>query len=76
MPFPHDIQVLTYFMYSYFADIDVTFPKAPEEKWELAFQVEGCVILKYFKKSEMLQVDWETSPKNDLIADSVCLLVL
>ena len=30
----------------------------------------------YFRRQELLQVKWLTSPKNDLVADSVCLLVL
>ena len=42
----------------------------------MTFLVEGQIEIAYFKKSELLQVSWETSPKNDLIADSVCLLVL
>ena len=49
-------------------------PKAP--KYDIKFLIEGQIEVLYFRKKELLQVQWLTSPKNDLIADSVCLLVL
>lgn len=30
----------------------------------------------YFEKAQMLQIEWVTSPKNDLVADSLSLLIL
>ena len=47
-----------------------------KQKHDLVFKVEDQIEIAYFKKSGLLQVSWETSPKNDLVADSVCLLVL
>ena len=49
-------------------------PKAP--KYDIKFVIEGQIEVLYFRKKELLQVQWLTSPKNDLIADSVWLLVL
>ena len=40
------------------------------------FLIEDKIEILYYRKKELLQVRWVTSPKNDLIADSVCLLVL
>jgi hypothetical protein len=34
------------------------------------------VELMYFEKAHMLQLEWLTSPKNDLVADSLSLLIL
>ena len=87
VPFQHDIQVLGYFLHSYYAQVDVEFPKADEfeenqteaaknKKYDIKFIVEGQIEVLYFRKKELLQVQWLTSPKNDLIADSLCLLVL
>ena len=84
VPYPHDIQVLAYFLYSYYAQVEVEYTSnasqdsvnAAKPKYDLVFKVEGQIEIAYFKKSELLQVSWETSPKNDLVADSVCLLVL
>jgi hypothetical protein len=70
-----DIQVLTYFLYSYYADVSVVFPSG-EDRYDLKFVVEKAIHVTYFRKGEMLKVQWETSPKNDLIADSLCLMVL
>jgi hypothetical protein len=72
-----DIQVLTYFLYSYYADVRVEFPKpGAEDRFEMKFVVENAISISYYPKSEMLKVHWVTSPKNDLIADSLCLMVL
>jgi len=85
--YPHDIQVLTYFLYSYYAEVDVRFNAGDgtdgdarmagdDDGADLRFVVEREIEVSYFKKSELLKVSWLTSPKNDLIADSLCLLVL
>ena len=42
----------------------------------MKFLIEGQVEVLWFAKKQLLQVQWLTSPKNDLTADSVCLLVL
>ena len=38
--------------------------------------MQGQISLFYYQSTEMLQMIWETSPKNDMIADSLCLLIL
>lgn len=85
MPYQHDIQVLGYFLHSYYAQVDVELPGIEQEpatdaaakpKYDIKFLIEGQIEVLYFRKKELLQVQWLTSPKNDLIADSVCLLVL
>jgi len=75
--YSYDIQVLTYFLYSYYAEVSVVIPNpSSEDRFDLKFLVEKVIHLSYFSKGEMLKVQWETSPKNDLIADSLCLMVL
>lgn len=72
-----DVQVLTYFLYSYYADVHVEFPKpGQDDKFDMKFVVETAIHVSYYSKGEMLKVHWVTSPKNDLIADSLCLMVL
>ena len=39
-------------------------------------QKEFCVELKYYYRAQKVKVEWTTSPKTDMIADSVCLLIL
>jgi len=65
VPYPHDIQVLTYFLYSYYASVDVQFPPENVEKssisgesnkFDLMFVVEETIRVKYFRKGELLQV--------------------
>lgn len=34
------------------------------------------VRVEYFKRSEILQVEWTTSPKSDLLADQIILLLM
>ena len=100
VPYQHDIQVLGYFLHSYYAQVDVEFPRVdtaaqPDDmsaaaaqqpmfsaakhefkKYDIKFLVEGQIEVLYYRKQELLQVKWLTSPKNDLVADSVCLLVM
>ena len=75
--------MLAYFLYSYYAQVDVEYTSNSSQdssgqkpKYDLVFKVEGQIDIAYFRNSELLQVTWETSPINDLVADSVCLLVL
>ena len=74
VPFPYDIQILNFYLHSYFADVKLNIG-SPNDKHELHFQVEE-VNLFYFEKAQMLQLEWLTSPKNDLVADSLSLLIL
>lgn len=37
---------------------------------------QNGVSLKYYYDAQKLKVQWITSPKNDLLADSICLLIL
>ena len=83
VPYEHDIQVLGYFLHSYYAQIDVEFPNEGEgaaaeskARYDIKFLIEGQIEVLYFRQRELLQVQWLTSPKNDLIADSICLLIL
>ena len=78
VPYSHDIQVLGYFLHSYYAQVDVDFPaetQSGKAKCDIKFLIEGHIDLQYFRKRELLQVQWLTSPKNDLIADSVEYMV-
>jgi hypothetical protein len=69
--------VLTYFLYSYYADVYLEFPKpGQDDKFDMKFVVESAIHVSYYSKGEMLKVHWVTSPKNDLIADSLCLMIL
>ena len=34
------------------------------------------IEVRYFEKAYMLQIEWTTSPKNDLVADTLSLLIL
>lgn len=43
---------------------------------EVIFTVEQMVTVKYWKKSELLEIEWESSVQSDMVADSVCLLAL
>lgn len=87
VPFPYDIQILNFYMHSYFAEVQVEVnplkyakvAEAPGQsntlKYTLKFVVEEIEVL-YFERAQMLQIEWVTSPKNDLVADSLSLLVL
>ena len=76
VPFPYDIQVLNFYLHSYFADVNIEYGnKAIGDKHNIKFQIEA-IELKYFEKAKMLQIEWVTSPKNDLVADSLSLLIL
>jgi len=41
----------------------------------MKFTVDEIEVF-FYEKAEMLQVEWITSPKNDLVADSLSLLIL
>ena len=76
VPFPYDIQVLNFYLHSYFADVKLSYgAKTPTERYSIKFTVEELELL-YFEKAHMLQLEWLTSPKNDLVADSLSLLIL
>jgi hypothetical protein len=36
----------------------------------------NTMTLKYYYSAQMMKVSWITTPKNDLVADSICLLIL
>mmetsp|Transcript_4667 Transcript_4667/g.3186 ORF Transcript_4667/g.3186 Transcript_4667/m.3186 type:complete len:82 (+) Transcript_4667:1732-1977(+) len=79
IPYKYDIQVLTYFLYSYYSDVETETLKDLESnnaKYDLKFFIEQDIEISFFKKSQLLRVEWEASPKNDLIADSLCLLIM
>ncbi len=50
-------------------------PQADCPKHTLKFIIDEIEVF-YFEKAEMLQIEWITSPKNDLVADSLSLLIL
>ena len=76
VPFPYDVQVLNFYLHSYFSDVSIEFGnKQVGDKHSIRFDIEG-IDLKYFEKAQMLQIEWVTSPKNDLVADSLSLLIL
>jgi len=37
---------------------------------------EKGVVLKYFYSAQKIKVSWVSSPRNDMVADSVCLLIM
>ena len=39
-------------------------------------QANDGVSLKYYYSAQKLKVEWITSPQNDMLADSVCLMIL
>jgi hypothetical protein len=50
VPFEHDIQVLAYFMYEYYADVTSEFPsKVGKPQPDVIFKVEQIVQVKYWK---------------------------
>lgn len=54
------------------ANVNNQQPKA----YFIKFTIEGQIEVFYYRKRELLEVKWLTSPKNDMIADTFCLLVL
>jgi len=44
-------------------------------KFDIKFVVDDIVVF-YFERAQVLKVEWVTSPKNDLVADSLSLLIL
>ena len=48
---------------------------ATQGKYTLKFIVEEIEVM-FYEKAFMLQIEWITSPKNDLVADTLCLLIL
>jgi hypothetical protein len=46
--YSYDIQVLTYFLYSYYADVQVAFPTNKEDKFDLKFVIDGSISVSYF----------------------------
>ena len=68
LPFTHDIQVLAYFLYEYYANVETRYEPT------VVFTVEKLVEVNYH--SEMLEITWISSEEADFIADSVCLMVM
>ncbi len=81
IPFKYDVQILNFYLHSYFADIKVLYSNPsthqlnPSSKYDLCFLIDDLSLF-YFQRAEMLQLEWVTSPKTDLIADSLSLLIL
>ena len=50
-------------------------PAPDSQRHTLKFIVDEIEVF-YFEKAEMLQIEWITSPKNDLVADSLSVLIL
>ena len=50
-------------------DLKITVQSAPEAQ-------DKGVVLKYFYSAQRIKVSWLTTPRNDMVADSVCLLIL
>lgn len=87
VPFPYDIQILNFYLHSYFSEVKVEIN--PSKYAQLGHPLQGTDGAKYtmkftvdeievffYEKAEILQVEWITSPKNDLVADSLSLLIL
>ena len=72
VPFEHDIQVLAYFLYEYYSDVQSDVKSAEE----VLFTIDQQVTVRYLHKAELLEVEWCSSDKADMIADSICLLCL
>lgn len=54
VPFPYDIQVLNFYLHSYFADVKLSYgAKTPTERYSIKFAVEEVELL-YFEKAHML----------------------
>lgn len=39
-------------------------------------QTNEGISLKYYYNAQKLKVEWTTSPQNDMLADSICLMIL
>ena len=51
VPFPYDIQVLNFYLHSYFADVNIEYGnKAIGDKHNIKIQIEA-IELKYFEKA-------------------------
>ncbi len=59
---------------NFFSQVDIINPDI-SQKFTIKFMVEQ-ISLTYFQSAHMIEVEWTTSPKNDLIADSVALMIL
>ncbi len=53
IPFKYDIQILNFYLHSYFADIQVAINKNHELKYTLKFKIEEIELF-YFEKAQML----------------------
>ncbi len=51
VPFPYDVQVLNFYLHSYFADVKIEYGnKLAGDKHSIKFQIEA-IELKYFEKA-------------------------
>ena len=71
VPFEHDPQVLAYFLYEYYSDVT-----SEVKQDQASFTIDEVVTVRYLHKAELLEIEWLSSEKADMIADSICLLCL
>ena len=76
LEFTHDIQVLAYFLYESYSQVESSYPKGGANPADVEFKVQNSVIVKFWHKSDLLEISWESSGHNDMVADSVCLLAM
>lgn len=85
IPFKYDVEVLSFYLNSYFAEVQTFLGQdsmnesmnghQEKPKYDLKFVVDDIVVF-YFERAQVLKMEWVTSPKNDLVADSLSLLIL
>jgi len=56
VPFPYDVQILNFYLHSYFAQVQVRFNQGAHEggKHTLKFVIEEDIMVLYYEKAQML----------------------
>ena len=83
VPFEYDIQVMLYFLHCHFPQVETQMGQdevqatlnGKNQKYDLLITVEG-ISMKYYYNAQKIKMEWVTSPKNDMVADSICMLVM
>ena len=89
--YEYDIQVLLYFMHAHFPSVETKMGQDEVEaalgkkssKYDLKLIIgrdgnskQYGVTIKYYYSAQKLKIQWISSPRNDMLADSVSLLIL
>lgn len=74
IPYPYDIQLLNYFLNNFFQKVELEFPSI-KDSFDARFRISQTT-LDFYAKTSVLKLTWTSSPQNDLVADSISLIIL